>query len=143
MKCSEKKSLAWPHSRRPSKQLSQIQIFAPNSWAEAADPCCWIREGWKKAGVMGNPVSSYQQSQLIWTPVISQKLDHQRSSIHQLIWGPQYTYSRGLLGLCSFTNDALNPQETGGSRGLEVRWEGHPCVARGWGGVVGCESVRG
>jgi hypothetical protein len=32
-----------------------------------------------------------QQSQLIWTPEISQTLDHQPGSIHQLIWGPQHT----------------------------------------------------
>jgi hypothetical protein len=27
---------------------NQMQIFAPNQWTEAADPCCWIREGWQK-----------------------------------------------------------------------------------------------
>jgi hypothetical protein len=27
---------------------SQIQFFALNQCTEAADPCCWIREGWKK-----------------------------------------------------------------------------------------------
>ena len=54
-----------------------------------------------------------QQSQLIWTSEISQTLDHQRDSIHQLIWGHQHTYSRGLLGLCSFRDDVPNPQETG------------------------------
>ena len=27
---------------------SQMQLFAPNQWTEVADPCCWIREGWKK-----------------------------------------------------------------------------------------------
>ena len=48
-----------------------------------------------------------QQSQSIWTPDISQTLDHQADSIYQLIWGPQYTYSRGLPGLCSFRDDAL------------------------------------
>ena len=31
-----------------SSWKSQMQIFAPNQWTEAADPCCWIREGWKK-----------------------------------------------------------------------------------------------
>jgi hypothetical protein len=31
-----------------SSWKSQMQIFAPNQWIEAADPCCWIREGWKK-----------------------------------------------------------------------------------------------
>jgi hypothetical protein len=29
---------------------------------------------------------------------------------------PQHTYSRGLPGLCSFRDDAPNPQETGGPR---------------------------
>jgi hypothetical protein len=65
-----------------------------------------------------------QQSQLIWTPEISQTLDHQTGSIYQLIGGSQHTYSRGLLGLCSFREDAPNPQETGGPREFrsQVEW---------------------
>jgi hypothetical protein len=31
-----------------SSWKSQVQIFTPNQWTEAADPCGWIREGWKK-----------------------------------------------------------------------------------------------
>jgi hypothetical protein len=38
----------------------------------------------------------------------------QTGSLHQLIWGPQHTCSRGLPGLCSFRDDAPNLQETGG-----------------------------
>jgi hypothetical protein len=37
-------------------------------------------------------------------------------SIHQLIWDPQHTHNRGLLGLCSFRDNVPNPQETGGPR---------------------------
>ena len=37
---------------------------------------------------------------------------------------PQHTYSRGLLGLCLFRDDAPNPQETGGPREFrgQVGW---------------------
>jgi hypothetical protein len=37
--------------------------------------------------------------------------------------------------LCSFRDDAPNPQETGGPRSLEVRW----CV--GWGHICGEKEV--
>jgi hypothetical protein len=68
-------------------------------------------------------------SQLIWTPKISQTLDHQTGNIYQLIWGPQHTYSRGLL------YDAPNPQETGGPREFrgQVGWKGTSTWRRGWG----------
>ena len=35
---------------------SQMQIFAPNQWTEAADHCCWIRERLKEAKDEGYPV---------------------------------------------------------------------------------------
>jgi hypothetical protein len=38
----------YPPKDWTSSWKSQMQIFAPNQWTEAADPCCWIREGWKK-----------------------------------------------------------------------------------------------
>jgi hypothetical protein len=43
----------------------------------------------------------------------------------------QHTNSRGFLGLCSFIDDALNPQDTGGPREFkgQVVW-GHPCGNR-------------
>ena len=65
-----------------------------------------------------------QQSQFIYTLEISQTLDHQTDSIHQLIWGSQYTYSRRLPGLCSFRYDAPNLQETGDPREFrgQVGW---------------------
>jgi hypothetical protein len=60
---------------------------------------------------------------------------------------PQHTYSRGLPGLCSFRDDAPNPQETGGPREFRgqmgLGW-GHPHGDRvGWGGGVGCGVVGG
>jgi hypothetical protein len=106
-----------------SSWKDQIQIFAPNQWTEAAYPCCWIRECWKtlrrKAILLED-----QQSQLIWSPEISQTLAHQPDNIHQLIWGPQHIYSRRLPGLCLFRDDALNSQETGGPREFkgQVGW---------------------
>jgi hypothetical protein len=51
---------------------------------KAADPCCSIREGRKKLR-RRVILQEDQQSQLTWTPEISQKLDHQTNSIHQLI----------------------------------------------------------
>jgi hypothetical protein len=77
-------------------------------------------------------------------------LDHQTDNIHQLIWGSQHTYSRGLSGLCSFRDDAPNPQECGGSKLFrgQVNWGwGYPCGDRvgglGWGGGIGCGAVWG
>ena len=43
-------------------------------------------------------------------------LDHQTDSTHHLIWGTQHTYSRRILDLCSFRDDAPNRQDTGGPR---------------------------
>ena len=65
----------------------QMQIFAPNHWTEAADLCCWIREGRKKLR-RRVILEENQQSQSIWTPEISQTLGHQTDSIHQLMWDP-------------------------------------------------------
>jgi hypothetical protein len=48
--------------------------------------------------------------------MILQTLDHQTDSIYQGIMRPQTQYSSGLPGLCSFRDDAPNPQETGGLR---------------------------
>ena len=33
------RSLAWLPSKKSNKQLSQMQILAPNQWMEANDPC--------------------------------------------------------------------------------------------------------
>jgi hypothetical protein len=123
-----KRDLAWLHSGRPtSSWKSQMQICVSNQWTKAADPCCWIREGWKQLRRRVT-LEEGQQSQLIWTPEIPQTLDHQTDSIHQMIWGPQHTHRRGLPVLCSFRDDEPNPQKTGGPR--EFRgW--------GWGGGVG------
>ena len=50
----------------------QRQMFSLNPLTEAADPCCWIREGWKK--LRRAILKEDQQSQLIWTSEISQTL---------------------------------------------------------------------
>ena len=71
-----------------------------------------------------------QQSQLIWIPEISQTLNHQTDSIHQVIGGPQHTYSRGLLVLCSFRDDTPNPQETVGPRMYRGRVGGRASMWR-------------
>jgi hypothetical protein len=53
-----------------------MQIFAPNQWTGASDPCGWIRERQKEA--------EEEQSQLIRTPEISQTLDHQSGSWNEV-----------------------------------------------------------
>ena len=61
---------------------------------------------------------------------------------------PQHTHSRGLPGLCSFRDDAPNPQETGGPREFrgQLGWEiggGDILLETGeWGGM-GCGIVGG
>jgi hypothetical protein len=93
---------------------SQIQIVVPNQWTEAADLCCWIRGDWKKLRKRAI-LQVDQHSQLIWTPEISQTLDHKIFRIYKLIW-IQHLCSGGLPGLCSFREDAPGPQVTGGPR---------------------------
>jgi hypothetical protein len=50
---------------------------------------------------------------------------------------PQHTYSRGLLGLCSFRDDAPKPQDTGGLRVFrgQVAWQVRTFMWRQDGGV--------
>jgi hypothetical protein len=50
----------------------------------------------------------------------------------------QHTYSRGLLDLCSFRDDAPNSQETGGPREFrgQVRWGGGIFIETGGGKEV-------
>jgi hypothetical protein len=48
---------------------------------------------------------------------------------------PQHTHSRGLPGLCSFRDDAPNPQETGGPREFKGQVGWGESTWR-WGGVV-------
>jgi hypothetical protein len=58
-----------------------MQIFAPNQWTEAADPCGWIRENLKEAEKEGNP----QGGPAVSVNLDSQDLsdtDHQPCSIH-------------------------------------------------------------
>jgi len=102
MECSQKGPIVtalW----KTQQAESQMQIFAPNKWTEAADPCGWIREKLEEAEE-GNPVGVLAMS-INLDPKISQTLDYQPGSIHQLIWGPQHIYSRGLLGLGSVRED--------------------------------------
>jgi hypothetical protein len=65
-------------------------------------------------------------------PEISQTLSHQPGSIYQVILGPKYIYSRGLLGLDSVREDASNHEGTGAPGSGTVWWVegmgvwGHP-----------------
>jgi hypothetical protein len=58
-----------------------MQILVTNQLTEAADSCGSIREKLEEAEEEGDPFED-QQSQLTWTPRISQTLDHQPGSIH-------------------------------------------------------------
>jgi hypothetical protein len=64
-----------------------MQIFAPKHWTEAADPDGWIREKLEEAEEEGDPSGGLAVSVKLG-PKISQTLDHQPGSIHQLIWPP-------------------------------------------------------
>jgi hypothetical protein len=88
-----------------------MQIFTPNQWKAAADPCGWIREKQEEAEEERDPVEGSAVSTSLDTQDLS-GLDYQPSIIHQLILGPQHAYSRGLLDLGSTRDDAPNPQET-------------------------------
>ena len=101
--------LAWLYAWRPNKQLKEAdadictQPMDRSSWTPVVELGS-LEEAEKKGDPVGGPAVSINLD-----PKISQTLDHQTDSIHQLIWGPQHTYSRGLPGLCSFRDDAPNP----------------------------------
>lgn len=72
---------------RPTKQSSwksQMQMFTPNQWTEAADPCGWIREKLQEAEEEGKPEEGPAVSTKL-DPEISQILNHQTGSTHKLI----------------------------------------------------------
>ena len=107
---------ATPSEERWGLSLNwQMQIFAPDQWSEAPDSCGWIWRKMEEAEEEDYSVE-YQKSQLTWTLEISQILEHQPESIHQLIWSPQHIYSRGIPNLGLVREDVPNPQETWGPR---------------------------
>jgi hypothetical protein len=80
------------------------------------------------------PKFNQEQVNYLTRPILHKELEEviknlptKKSTGPYVLWialGPQHTYSRGLPGLCSFRDDALNPQETGGSREFrgQVEW---------------------
>jgi hypothetical protein len=93
-----------------------MQIFAPNQWTEAADPCGLIRERLEEDGEEGNPVGGPQISINLEPRDLSNTGLPTRYHLPADMRPPTYIYSRGLLGLGSVKEDAPNPQETGGPR---------------------------
>jgi hypothetical protein len=107
----------------------------PTNVQKLLTPVVESGKSWKKLRRRAT-LQEDQQCQLTWTPEISQTLDHQPGSIHQLIWAPQHIYSRGLPGLDLVREEASDPQETGGPREFRglVGWGwGHPHGDRGAG----------
>jgi hypothetical protein len=57
MECSQKGTYHYCLMKDPTSSWeSEMQIFVPNQWTEAADPCCWIRAKLEEAEKEGNPV---------------------------------------------------------------------------------------
>ena len=56
--CAHKRGLSWLPSEEDSTSSwkSQMQIFTPKQWTEAADPCDWIREKLEEAEDDGAPI---------------------------------------------------------------------------------------
>jgi hypothetical protein len=96
-----------------SSWKSQMQISAPNQWTEAANPCCWIRlkEFEEKGDPIGGPAVLINLDPQDLSNTGPPNRHHTPADMR-----PQHIYSRGLPGLCSFRDDAPNPQDTGGPR---------------------------
>jgi hypothetical protein len=110
-----------------TQQLSQMQIFIFNQWTEAGDPCGWTREKLKNLRRRKTPWKN-QQSQITWTTKISQTLSYQSWSIHQLIWGRQHMYSRGLLGLDQSEKVHLTLKWLEAPGNEEIWWDGDRAI---------------
>jgi hypothetical protein len=74
-----------PPEDTTSSKKSQMQIFAPKQWTEAADPFGSIREKLEETDQEGDPVREPTVSINLDPPEISQTLDHQPGITHQLI----------------------------------------------------------
>ena len=100
-----------PLKHPKSSWENKMQIFTPNQWTEAADACGWIRERLEEAEEVDETVGGPADS-INLTSKISQTLDHQSGSIHQVLWGPKHIHRRGLPGQVLIREDTPNPQET-------------------------------
>ena len=105
-------------SERPNKQLAErirCRYFHPINGQKQLTPVVesgkakrsW-REWWSCRKTSSLNQCGHPRSLKHWPT--------NQAAYHQLIWVPQHTYSRELLGLCSFRDDAPNPQETRGPR---------------------------
>jgi hypothetical protein len=83
------RSLSW----LPNKQLaeSDADLHPTYGQKEAGDPCCWIREKLEEAEEGDDSIARPAVSTNLVSG-ISQTLNHQPGSIHQLIWSP-HTYT--------------------------------------------------
>jgi hypothetical protein len=118
-----KRGLLLLSSARPNNQLKKLDSGIYTQPMDRSQRLLWLNWGKLEEAALWKD----QQSQLTWTLKISQTLDHQPGSIHQLIWGPQHIYSKELPGLHSVREDPPNPQEMKALGRGEVWWTG------GWG----------
>ena len=85
-----------------------MEMFAPNQWKEAVDPCSWIRGKLEEAEEKGDPVGG---------PAVSLNLDSWDLSNHGPptrqhktdVMKPKHIYSGALPGLGLVREDAPNP----------------------------------
>jgi hypothetical protein len=114
-----KRNLSWLPSERPNKQLKESDA---DICTHPMNRSCWpLWFNWGKAGRSwggGDPVGG---------PAVSINLDldifqtlDQTGSIHQLIWGSQHIYNKGLPGLGLVREDAPNTQRVAAPGSLEV-----------------------
>ena len=89
-----------------------------------------LGKGWKKLRRNVTPLED-QQSQLTWTPEVSQTMSHQRGSIHELVPGPRHIYSRELPRQAS-VGEGTPTQERLEAPGREEACD--VCVCGGWAG---------
>jgi hypothetical protein len=66
--CAHKKGPTMIALWMTSSWKCQMQIFTPNQWTEAGDPCSWIKEKLEEAEEEGNPIGR---------PAVSINLDPQ------------------------------------------------------------------
>jgi hypothetical protein len=115
--CSQKETYCDCPLRDPtSNWKSQMQLFSPNQWSKAGDPCGWIREKLEEAEEESDPIGGPAVSINLDPRDLSDTGPQSKQHTPAGMRPPQHIYSRGLPGLGSIRDNAPNPQETGAPR---------------------------